>query len=165
MRVRREARCHEPSSPRAVHGASRGERIWPRPAVARADQTIMLVKTLGRRQWKQASGYHRQSRVENAFFRYKSIIGDGLRARSPAGQGSEAVLGCEILNRMTAPRPTSVVSHRQLRILSMGIVRASDHSCNNASHRRGERGPDYRPPSSQRGTSSYTWDEPSTSSL
>ena len=25
----------------------------------------------------------------------------GLRARSPAGQGSEAVLGCEILNRMT----------------------------------------------------------------
>ena len=51
---------------------------------------------------------HRQGRVENAFFRYKSIIGDGLRARSPAGQGSEAVLGCEILNRMTAlGRPVS----------------------------------------------------------
>ena len=31
-----------------------------------------------------------------------------LRARSPAGQGSEAVLGCEILNRMTAlGRPVS----------------------------------------------------------
>ena len=59
-------------------------------------------------QWKKASGYHRQGRVENAFFRYKSIIGDGLRARSPAGQGSEAVLGCEILNRMTAlGRPVS----------------------------------------------------------
>ena len=63
---------------------------------------------LGRRRWKKASGYHRQSRVENAFFRYKSIIGDGLRARSPAGQGSEVVLGCEILNRMTAlGRPAS----------------------------------------------------------
>ena len=72
------------------------------------DRTITSVKTLGRRQWKQASGYHRQGRVENAFFRYKSIIGDGLRARSPAGQGSEAVLGCEILNRMTAlGRPVS----------------------------------------------------------
>ena len=59
------------------------------------DRTITLVKTLGRRQWKKASGYHRQSRVENTFFRYKSIIGDGLRARSPAGQGSEVVLGCE----------------------------------------------------------------------
>ena len=71
------------------------------------DRTITLVKTLGRRQWKQASGYHRQGRVENAFFRYKSIIGDGLRARSPAGQG-EVVLGCEILNRMTAlGRPVS----------------------------------------------------------
>ena len=65
-------------------------------------------KTLGRRRWKKASGYHRQSRVENTFFRYKSIIGDGLLARSPAGQGSEAVLGCEILNRMTdLGRPVS----------------------------------------------------------
>ena len=72
------------------------------------DRTITLVKQLGRRRWKQASGYHRQSRVENAFFRYTSIIGDGLRARSPAGQGSEVVLGCEILNRLTAlGRPVS----------------------------------------------------------
>ena len=50
------------------------------------DRTITWVKTLGRRQGQKASGYHRQSRVENTFFRYKSIIGDGLRARSPAGQ-------------------------------------------------------------------------------
>ena len=72
------------------------------------DRTITLVKQLGRRRWKKTSGYHRQSRVENTFFRYKSIIGDGLRARSPAGQGSEVVLGCEILNRMTAlGRPAS----------------------------------------------------------
>ena len=72
------------------------------------DRTITLVKTLGRRRWKQASGYHRQGRVENAFFRYKSIIGGGLCPRSPAGQGSEVVLGCEILNRMTAlGRPVS----------------------------------------------------------
>ena len=72
------------------------------------DRTIMWVKTLGRRRWKKASGYHRQDRVENTCFRDTSIIGDGLRARSPAGQGSEAVLGCEILNRMTAlGRPVS----------------------------------------------------------
>ena len=72
------------------------------------DRTIMLMKTLGRRRWKKVSGYHRQGRVENTFFRYTSIIGDGLRARSPAGQGSEVVLGCEILNRMTAlGRPVS----------------------------------------------------------
>ena len=72
------------------------------------DRTITVVKQLGRRRWKQASGYHRQGRVENTCFRDTSIIGDGLRARSPAGQGSEAVLGCAILNRMTAlGRPVS----------------------------------------------------------
>ena len=61
------------------------------------DRTIPLVKTLGRCRWKQVSGSHRQGRVENTFFRDTSIIGDGLRARSPAGQGSEAVLGCVCL--------------------------------------------------------------------
>ncbi len=54
------------------------------------------------------SGYHRQARVENAFFRYKSIIGDAVRARSPGGQAAEALLACNILNRMTAlGRPAS----------------------------------------------------------
>ena len=64
------------------------------------DRTIALVKQFGRRQWKKASGYHRQGRVENTFFRYKSIIGDDLRARSPVGQGREVVFGGAILNRM-----------------------------------------------------------------
>ena len=59
------------------------------------------VKDIGRRQWKKASGYHRQALVENAFFRYKSIIGTGLRARTPGGQRAEALLACNILNRMT----------------------------------------------------------------
>ena len=68
-----------------------------------ASDTVAVCETA-----KQASGYHRQGRVENACLRYKSIIGDGLRARRPAGQGSEVVLGCEILNRMTAlGRPVS----------------------------------------------------------
>jgi len=69
---------------------------------------ITDVEALGRRQWKQVSGYHRQARVENAFFRYKSIIGDGLHARSPEGQGTEAVVACNILNQMTQRgRPAS----------------------------------------------------------
>ena len=72
------------------------------------DRTITVVKQLGRCRWKKVSGYHRQGRVENTCFRYTSIIGDGLRARSSAGQGSEVVLGCEILNRITAlGRPAS----------------------------------------------------------
>ena len=66
------------------------------------DRTIRMVKDIGAtRQWKKASGYHRQALVENAFFRYKSIIGTGLRARTPGGQRAEALLACNILNRMT----------------------------------------------------------------
>ncbi len=72
------------------------------------DRTITVVKTLGRRRWKKVSGYHRQGRVEHTCFRDTSMIGAGLRARSPAGQGSEVVVGCAILNRMTAlGRPVS----------------------------------------------------------
>ena len=37
------------------------------------DRTIRMVTEVGRRQWQKASGYHRQARAENAFFRYKSI--------------------------------------------------------------------------------------------
>ncbi|WP_110171214.1 hypothetical protein [Luteitalea pratensis] len=59
------------------------------------------MERLGRRHWKKASGYHRQTRVENAFFRYKSIIGDRLRARSRGGRAVEACLACRVLNRMT----------------------------------------------------------------
>ena len=60
------------------------------------------------RRWKKASGYHQQARVENAFFRYKSIVGDCLRARSSSGQRREAVLACNVLNRMTElGRPVS----------------------------------------------------------
>ena len=72
------------------------------------DRVISDVETLGRREWQKVSGDHRQARVENAFFRYKSIIGDGLRARSVSGRDVEASLACRILNQMTAlGRPES----------------------------------------------------------
>ena len=66
---------------RTAHVSGHGPRSPAR------DRTITLVKQLGRRRWKKVSGYHRQSRVENVFFRYKSIIGDGLRARSTSWAG------------------------------------------------------------------------------
>ena len=50
---------------------------------------------------EKESGYHRQGRVENAFFRYKTIIGDRLQARDQDAQFVEARLACNILNRMT----------------------------------------------------------------
>ncbi len=66
------------------------------------DRTIMRMKAIGRRRWKKEPGYHRQARVENTFFRYKTIVGGKLRARHPTSQEVEALMACNILNRMTA---------------------------------------------------------------
>ena len=53
-------------------------------------------------------GARQHARVEHAFFRYTSIVGDCLRARSSSGQRREAVLACNVLNRMTElGRPVS----------------------------------------------------------
>ena len=87
---------------------------------------------MGRRRWKKASGYQRQARVENAFFRYEArslragpapsgyqrqaraffrrslglVFGSGRRrARS---KRAEARLACNVLNQMTElGRPAS----------------------------------------------------------
>ena len=72
------------------------------------DRTIRRVQALGRRRWKKASGDPQHARVENAFCRYTSIVGDCLRARRSSGQRREAVLACHVLNRMTElGRPVS----------------------------------------------------------
>jgi IS5 family transposase len=94
----------------AIYDAAtaRGAKVIvpPRKTAARSkrsnarDRTVRRVRKVGRRQWKKESGYHRQARVENTFFRYKSIIGDRLRARHPESQKAEAVIACNILNRM-----------------------------------------------------------------
>ncbi len=78
------------------------------PRSSARDRTIKKIKKVGRRRWQKEVGYHRQARVENAFFRYKSIIGGSLRARSPGGRVTEAVIACNALNQMTARgRPAS----------------------------------------------------------
>ncbi len=72
-----------------------------RPRSRARDRTIKKMKKIGRRRWKTEAGYHRQARVENAFSRYKSIIGAGLRARAPGGRVTEVVIACNVLNQMT----------------------------------------------------------------
>jgi IS5 family transposase len=86
--------------------ATRSRRRRPRSSAR--NRTIMRVKEIGRRMWKKESAYHRQTRVENVFFRYKSIVGDGLRARHPKSQEAEALIACNIPNGITTlGRPAS----------------------------------------------------------
>jgi hypothetical protein len=64
------------------------------------DQIIRRIRKVGRRQWKQESGYHQQARAENTFMRYKRILGDRLHSRDADAQAVEARFACNILNCM-----------------------------------------------------------------
>ena len=71
-----------------------------KPRSAERDETIERVAKVGRQRWKKESGYHRQGTVENAFFRFKSMLGDRLHAGGLAAQKVEVAIGCKILNRL-----------------------------------------------------------------
>ncbi len=64
------------------------------------NKTIEAVRELGRREWKKQAGYHQQARVENAFYRYKQLIGGRLRSRNIQAQAAEVRLAVYVLNRM-----------------------------------------------------------------
>ena len=70
------------------------------PAGRARDATVARARNVGRRQWKKESGYHRQARTENTFFRYKRLLGSRLRCRNPGAQAMEVRLSCNVLNQM-----------------------------------------------------------------
>ena len=91
---------------KAVRTRNAKVRVPPREMATKSrrpsarDRTVCRVKKVGRRPWKKESGYQPQARVENTFFRYKSVIGGRLRARHPESQEAEALIACTLLNRM-----------------------------------------------------------------
>ena len=67
---------------------------------AQREAALQRIRKVGRREWQKESGYRQQARVENGFFRYKLVLGGGLKARNSNAQAREAIIGCHILNRM-----------------------------------------------------------------
>ncbi len=81
--------------------------------MARRNAAIRRIAEVGLRQWRKESVAHQQARAENGMFRYKRIIGDGLRARRLEAQRREAMIGVLAINRMTAlgvPKSVAVVA-------------------------------------------------------
>lgn len=76
------------------HGNTKGERLS-------RDENLRRCRQVGRAKWKEEIGYHRRSKVENVFFRYKTIIGSKLRSKKFANQATETSIGCLILNKTT----------------------------------------------------------------
>ena len=80
---------------------------------AQRDTALERIHQVGRREWQKESGYRQQARVENGFFRYKSVLGGSLKARNSNAQSREATIECHILNRMAElgrPKSYAVVS-------------------------------------------------------
>lgn len=65
------------------------------------DEHLRTIRRIGRRRWKEESGYSRRSLVENAILRFKRLFGEHLSARLLPTQGVEAVLRCRAMNKMT----------------------------------------------------------------
>jgi hypothetical protein len=62
-----------------------------------------------RKQCKQQSGYHRRSKAENAFFRWKTIHGPAMYARKIINQQTETALKVAVLNRFILIAPPMAV--------------------------------------------------------
>lgn len=73
---------------------------WQQPPLAR-DENLRQIRQHGRKQWREASGYHRRSLAETAMFRFKTIFGDHLSARRLEMQSAQLSLRCRVLNQMT----------------------------------------------------------------
>ena len=66
---------------------------------------------------RRSRAYRQQARVKNGFFRYKSVLGAGLKARNSKAQRREATIGCHILNRMAElGKPESYVVVSRTRV-------------------------------------------------
>lgn len=65
------------------------------------DENIRRIRKIGRKRWKIESGYHRRSLAETAMFRLKTVFTDRVTARNDAGQRTQLLLRCKILNMMT----------------------------------------------------------------
>ena len=95
---------HQSDPPVAVIIPPRASAV-PGPSADTAptqrDRHLRMIRDKGRLGWQKAVGYGRRSLGETAVFRYKTIIGRGLRARTLPAQKTEARAACSVLNRMT----------------------------------------------------------------
>jgi hypothetical protein len=64
------------------------------------DESLRLIRKIGRKKWKEKTGFHVRSLAETAMFRFKTIVGNKLNARKFENQVTEFMVSCNILNRM-----------------------------------------------------------------
>lgn len=68
----------------------------------RRNKILEQIDTVGLKQWKKNSGYHKRSLSETAMFRFKMIFGPMLYSRKLQTQKNETALKIKLINIMTA---------------------------------------------------------------
>ncbi len=89
---------HSPNAEIVIHPRSNAV-ISDKGKWTHRDKHVQKILDDGVHKWRRESGYYQQSKVENTFYRYKTIIGKKLRARTEESREVETILGCQILNR------------------------------------------------------------------
>src|SRR3954453_4987624 len=79
----------------------RSTAVLSKAGTMQRDEHLRSIQNHGRMGWQRRSGYGRRSLVETAMYRYKTIIGRRLHARTLPNQKTEAKIACNALNRMT----------------------------------------------------------------
>jgi hypothetical protein len=79
----------------------RSTSVLSKIPTSQRDQHLQTIAEHGRINRQRSSGYCRRSLVETAMYRYKTIIGWRLHARTLPNQLTEAKIGCNVLNRVT----------------------------------------------------------------
>jgi transposase len=64
------------------------------------NNTIAYVKEKGIQAWKKKHDYGRRNRVENTFFRLKTLFSRHLVSRTWNNQAKESIFLCTLLNKM-----------------------------------------------------------------
>jgi hypothetical protein len=99
---RRDAKLQKKPAPSPL----RQRALDKRDTAIRRIEELKKTKTGGdlseaRKLWRQETGYHQRSKVETTMYRYKTIFGQTVRARTFDNQVKEINLNLVALNRMT----------------------------------------------------------------
>ena len=66
------------------------------------NRNILEIKAFGRMNWQKQRQYGRRNLSELAIQRYKRLLGNTTQSRELRNQKLEAMIGCGVLNKMTA---------------------------------------------------------------
>jgi len=75
------------------HGNSKAARL-------KRDENLRTIRKLGRKAWKENSGYYIRSLAETIMFRLKTIFGNERSARLLETQTTQTLIRCAALNKM-----------------------------------------------------------------